>query len=80
VLWRHLRHEHLKEWLVSCVLLKLKDWEEKALELQGLSHSTDDSEVTTAMLSTIQPAWTIKEFTDRLVKWIVVDNQASDVL
>jgi hypothetical protein len=70
----------LKEWLVSCVSLKLKDWEEKALELQGLYHSTDNSEVTMAMLSTIQPAWTIKGFTNQLVKWIVVDDQASDVL
>jgi hypothetical protein len=72
---RHLRAKHLRVWLVSCIALKLKDWEEKTLELQGIPQSESDSEATKAMLATVQPAWTMKGFMDRLVKWIVVDDQ-----
>jgi len=71
----HLHAKHLQVWLVSCISLKLKDWEEKTLELQGIPQSKSDSEATKAMLATVQPAWTIKGFMDRLVKWIVVDDQ-----
>jgi hypothetical protein len=72
---RHLRNEHNREWLVTCVSLKLKGWEDKAAELKELSPQTGDSELTKSVLAAIQPAWTLKGFLDLLIKWIVVDDQ-----
>jgi hypothetical protein len=72
---RHLRNAHKREWLVTCISLKLKGWEDKAAELQNLSPQTGDSELTRSVLAAIQPAWTLKGFLDLLIKWIVVDDQ-----
>jgi hypothetical protein len=72
---RHLRSEHMREWLVSCVSLKLKGWEEKAAELRKLPAQAEDSDLTRSVLTAIQPAWSLKGFLDLLIKWIVVDDQ-----
>jgi len=72
---RHLRGEHAREWLVSCVSLKLKGWEDKAAELQKLPPQEGDSDSTRSVLAGIQPAWSLKGFLELLVKWIVVDDQ-----
>ena len=72
---RHLRSVHMREWLVSCVSLKLKGWEDKAAELQKLPSQAGDSDSTRSVLAAIQPVWSLKGFLDLLVKWIVVDDQ-----
>jgi len=61
---------HSKEWKVSCISLKLPNWNKYATEIGAGSEN-----VSTEAES--KGEWTLEGFLERLIKWIVVDDQVS---
>jgi hypothetical protein len=63
---KHLRSHHNKEWKLSCIALKLPNWEAYAVEMEGSDG---------VVLPVDKDEWTLDGFLERLIKWIVVDDQ-----
>jgi hypothetical protein len=66
---RHFEAQHEKTWKVACIALKLKNWERYAEEATPEGRS--------AKRGTTREEWSLDGFLDRLVKWMVVDDQVS---
>jgi hypothetical protein len=62
---------HNKEWKLSCISLKLPNWEKYSTEIEAGTKN-----VSTEVES--KGEWSLEGFLERLIKWIVVDDQVSD--
>ncbi|KAG8821310.1 hypothetical protein FRC17_009861 [Serendipita sp. 399] len=65
---RHFEAQHEKEWKVTCISLKLKHWERYAEEATPKGQA--------ARRAGQREEWSLEGFLDRLIKWMVVDDQS----
>lgn len=63
---RHFELLHEKKWKMICISFKLKNWERYAEE------ATPEGK---AAKRAVQQEWSLEGFLDRLVKWMVVEDQ-----
>lgn len=69
-IWSHLQSRHGKLWQNIVVAEKLKNWEKVKILLASVSERDAASNGAKAPFS-------LEGFLERLVRWIVVDNQVS---